>query len=74
MRKPSQMGGGEFEYHPEKLEEKINQRKDYLEKECEIVERFINERALKYMSSSLGTIEGYKGYILRELMMKFREE
>lgn len=72
MRKPSQMGGGEFEYHPEKLEEKINQRMDYLEKECEIVETFINERALKYMSSSLGTIEGYKEYILKELVKDFR--
>jgi len=68
------MGGGEYEYHPEKLEEKINKRMDYLEKECEIVETFINERALKYMSSSLGTIEGYKEYILRELVMNFREE
>lgn len=73
MRKPSQMGGGRFEYHPEQLEEKINQRMEYLEKECEIVETFINERALKYMSSSLGTIEGYKGYILRELVKDFRE-
>ena len=74
MKKSSQMGGGEYEYHPEKLEEKINKRMDYLEKECEIVETFINERALKYMSSSLGTIEGYKEYILRELVMNFREE
>lgn len=74
MRKPSQMGGGRFEYHPEELEEIINKRMDYLDKECEIVEKFINERALKYMSSSLGTIEGYKGYILRELLKRFREE
>lgn len=74
MKKPSQMGGGEYEYHPEKLEEDINKRMEYLEKECEIVETFINERALKYMSSSLGTIEGYKGYVLRELLIKFKEE
>lgn len=74
MRKQSQMGGGRFEYHPEELEERINKRMDYLDKECEIVEKFINERALKYMSSSLGTIEGYKGYVLRELLKRFREE
>ena len=74
MRKQSQMGGGRFEYHPEELEERINKRMDYLDKECEIVEKFINERALKYMSSSLGTIEVYKGYILVELLKRFREE
>lgn len=73
MRKQSQMGGGEFEYHPEELEEKINKRMEYLENEYEIVRAIINERALKYMSLGLGTIEGYKEYILRELVKDFRE-
>lgn len=73
MRKQSQMGGGEFEYHPEELEEKINKRMEYLEDEYEVVRTIINERALKYMSLGLGTIEGYKEYILRELVKDFRE-
>lgn len=73
MRKQSQMGGGRFEYHPEELDERIARRNDYLEDEYETVRTIINERALKYMTLGLGTIEGYKEYILRELVKDFRE-
>lgn len=66
------MGGGEYEYHPEKLEEDINKRREYLEKEFEDINNRINEGALKYIKESLGTLEGYKEYILKELVKEFR--
>lgn len=74
MRKQSQMGGGRFEYHPEELDERFDKRNKYLDNEYEEVKTIINERALKYMATGLGTFEGYKEYILRELVMNFREE
>lgn len=70
--KASQMGGGEFEYNPNGLEEKINKRREYLEKEFKDINKRINKGALKYMKESLGTLEGYKEYILRELIKNFR--
>lgn len=66
------MGGGEYEYHPEKLEEDINKRQVYLEKEFEDINNRINEGALKYIKAGLGTLEGYKEYILKELVKDFR--
>lgn len=66
------MGGGEYEYHPEKLEEDINKRREYLEKEFEDINNRINEGALKYIKAGLGTLEGYKEYILKELVKDFR--
>lgn len=66
------MGGGQYEYHPEKLEEDINKRREYLEKEFEDINKRINEGALKYIKAGLGTLEGYKEYILKELVKDFR--
>lgn len=74
MRKLSQMGGGRFEYNSEELDERFNKRNKYLDNEFEEVKTIINERAFKYMASGLGTLEGYKEYILRELIIDFREE
>lgn len=74
MRKPSQMGGGRFEYQPEELDERFNKRNEYLDDEFEEVKNIINERAFKYMATGLGTFEGYKEYILRELVINFRED
>ena len=66
------MGGGEFEYNPDILEGKITRRSKYLEDEFEAINKRINEGALNYMKLGLGTLEGYKEYILRELIKDFR--
>lgn len=73
MKKYSQMGGGEFEYNPDALEEKINKRKKYLESEFKIIHKRINEGALNYMKESLGALESYKEYIVRELIKDLRK-
>lgn len=66
------MGGGEFEYNPNTLEEKINQRQEYLKNEVDTTIELINNRALKYTELGLGSIEGYKEYVLKKLIEDFR--
>lgn len=66
------MGGGEFEYNPNTLEEKINQRQEYLKNEVDRTIELINNRALKYTELGLGSIEGYKEYVLKKLIEDFR--
>lgn len=68
MKKLSNMGGGEFEYIPQALEEKISKRYTYLFNDLESIKHRIDTGAKTYMQLGLGSLEGYKEYIIRELV------
>lgn len=73
MRKQSNMGGGEFEFEPHKLEERFNKRKAFLESANEEFIRNLNKCAMEYQRQGLGAYEHCKEDIVRALVMELRK-
>lgn len=67
MRKNSAMGGGEFEYIPEKLEEK-----KFIEERHNQLEKILNDFAMEYAKQGLGDSENFKRELLRISVLKLR--
>lgn len=72
MRKNSAMGGGEFEYIPEKLEEKIYRRESFYEEKHNQLEKILNDFAMEYAKQSLGDSENFKRELLRMSVLELR--
>ncbi|MGL6184855.1 MAG: hypothetical protein ACRC1T_05695 [Clostridium chrysemydis] len=74
MRKNSAMGGGEFEFNPDNLEEKIDKRMKFFKEKHEELEKFLTETAFEYSRLGLGDFDNCKKELLRRTVLKMRGE
>ena len=72
MKKCSAMGGGEFEFNPSKLDEKIVKRESFYNNAFISINNFINANAKHYQKLGLGIEENFKEEIIRRLIKDFR--
>lgn len=72
MKKYSVMGGGEFEFNPSKLDEKIAKRENFYNNAFIIINSFIDANASHYQKLGLGTQENFKEEIIKRLIKDFR--
>ena len=73
MKKQSMIGGGEFEFEPHKLEERISNRQMFLQEfKAEFI-RDLNKCAFEYQEQGLGTYESCREEIVRALVMELRK-
>nr|WP_302597831.1 hypothetical protein [uncultured Cellulosilyticum sp.] len=72
MKKYSAMGGGEFEFNPSKLDEKVAKRENFYNNAFISTNNFINANARHYQKLGLGTQENFKEEIIRRLIKDFR--
>lgn len=72
MRKSSNMGGGEFEFAPNKLDEKLEKRRIYQDNCFRAVNKIIDSYSKDYIDMSLGTRENFKEEIVKRLVKQIR--
>ena len=72
MKKYSAMGGGEFEFNPSKLDEKVARRENFYNNAFNIINSFIDANARHNQKLSLGTPENFKEEIIKRLIKDFR--
>lgn len=73
MKKFSAMGGGEFEYCPHKLDEKVTKRVNYIEDSYKHIKQELDKVCIEYQKSGLGTFEGIREDIVRLLVLEMRK-
>lgn len=66
------MGGGEFEFNPSKLDEKVAKREKFYNNAFVNINNFINVHARHYKKLGLGTQENFKEEIIKRLIKDFR--
>lgn len=72
MRKKSNMGGGEFEFEPSKLDKRLVERKHRQESDVAMINRILDAHCKRYQADGLGNFENHKEYILQRLVKDFR--
>lgn len=72
MRKGSSMGGGEFEFNPDKLEEKIDKRLKFTYEKTNEVRNFLDAIGLEYTKAGLGDYKEIRKQILKKLVLELR--
>lgn len=72
MKKCSAMGGGEFEFNPSKLDEKVGKRESFYNNAFISINNFINANAKHYQKLGLGIEENFKEEIIKRLIKDFR--
>ena len=72
MRKGSSMGGGEFEFNPHKLEEKIHKRLKFTYEKTNEVRNLLDTIGLEYMDAGLGNYKEIRKEILKKLVLELR--
>lgn len=73
MKKQSMMGSSEFELEPQKLEEKINARNEFIENSFNEIEKHINNLTSEYMRAGLGSYDSFRKAIVKKLVIKFQD-
>ena len=72
MKRYSAMGGGEFEFNPSKLDEKIAKRESFYNNAFISINNLINANARHYQKLGLGMQESFKEEIIKRLIKDFR--
>ena len=72
MRKGSSMGGGEFEFNPHKLEEKIHKRLKFTYEKTNEDRNLLDTIGLEYMEAGLGNYKEIRKEILKKLVLELR--
>lgn len=68
------MGSSEFEFNPNLLDERINNRELFFNQQLKNINNYINEVCIEYKKRGLGNFENAKGYLLRELLKRYLKE
>jgi len=69
IKKQSNMGGGEFEYEPYKLDVRIIDRKEYFQQALKKIENDIDILGNVYAKRGLGAKENFNQDIIRNLIL-----
>jgi hypothetical protein len=70
----SMMGSSEFEFNPNLLDERINNRESFFNQQLKNIDNYINGVCTEYQKIGLGNFENAKGYLLRELLKRYLKE
>ena len=73
MRKQSLMGSSEFEYQPNKLDEKIGRRNNFMNYAIREMQGKLDSLGCNYQRNGLGAIENFQKEIIIELLKEWRK-
>lgn len=73
MRKQSLMGSSEFEYNPEKLDEKVDNRKSFINNSINSIQKELDEYAKEYCSKGYGTIQNFQRDVISGLLKEWKK-
>lgn len=73
MRKQSLMGSSEFEYNPEKLDEKVDNRKSFINNSINSIQKELDVYSKEYCIKEYGTIQNFQRDVISGLLKEWKK-
>ena len=73
MRKQSLMGSSEFENNPEKLDEKVDNRKIFINSKIKNIQCELDVYSKEYCIKEYGTIENFQRDVISGLLKEWKK-
>ena len=73
MRKQSLMGSSEFENNPEKLDEKVDNRKSFINSKIKSMQCELDAYSKEYCSKGYGTIQNFQRDVISGLLKEWKK-